>query len=899
MPVDFTQIKSGEDFELLCEDLLRAMGFTIVQSPARGSDAGVDLIVSETVKDTMGFAEERKSLVQCKHYAHSGKAVPFSDVANYREAMDQARVRRYLLIASTLPSQDLQNKFKAVSEAGDYVALIWSRNHLARFLDAHPDVRGRYFPPPPGPTPADDLAHTVEGLLTVMGFTCQERQPAGDRVRLVCTSKAALTRPVAVVCREGTVTRDDVEALLANVQTQGLGGGVLVTHTRVSPAARERATETGNLVRTFTLDEFYRELINFEHYVHALVAGYEEDELSTYYVDLGCQSGDGSAYKPMDGYVDHWLDDPTRNHISILGDYGTGKTSFCRQYAAKLGHRWLADPDHHRIPILISLRDYAKAVSLKQLVTDFLVNRYSIQAGYDAFRRFNAGGKLLLLFDGFDEMAQKVDYQTTVDNFEELARAVEAQSKVLLTCRTPYFRTRREAEELLSRRRPEPLVEGGELPERAAIDLTERPNFEIVHLLPFDRQDIQAMLRVRFPAEWQGYWQRIKHTYNLAELARRPVLLDMIARSLPQLKPEQVLNAARLYEAYTDLWLLRDEEKGRRLITRADKRLFMQELALEMVRREELSIHYSRLPERVRAHFRLEKAREIDYFDNDIRTCSFLKRDGEGNYRFVHKSFGEFFVAQWLAPRLLDGSAPEMRINEEIRGFVHGLLAEAKWPPPPPPGVVVPEGMAWVPPGPFIMGGEYGFPLQVARVERGFFIARTPVTNAEYERFAAATRRRSPEHWRGKTPPEELCDHPVVYVSWKDAVAYAEWAGGRLPTEQEWEKAARGIDGRVYPWGDEFDPVRCNARESGTGTTTPVGHYSPDGDSPCGCADMSGNVWEWTASQYELDRNVRVLRGGAFGYGGGRVRCAYRGWNSPDYGYGGSGFRIVASRAPG
>jgi len=893
MPVDFTQIEKGEDFELLCEDLLRAMGFTIVQSPARGSDAGVDLIVSETVKDTMGFSEERKSLVQCKHYAHSGKAVSFADVANYREAMDQAKVRRYLLITSTLPSQDLQNKFKAVSETGDYVALIWSKNYLAGLLGAYPGVRSLHFPPPPGPTPADDLAQAVEGLLTVMGFTCQQRQPAGDRVRLVCTSKAALTRPVVVVCREGTVTRDDVEALLANVQTQGLGGGVLVTHARVSPAARERAAEAGNLVRTFTLDEFYRELIDFEPYVRALVTGYEEDELSTYYVDLGCQSGDGSAYKPMDGYVDRWLDDPARNHISILGDYGTGKTSFCRQYAARLGRRWLADPDHHRIPILISLRDYAKAVSLKQLVTDFLVNRYSIQAGYEAFRRFNADGKLLLLFDGFDEMAQKVDYQTTVDNFEELARAVEARSKVLLTCRTPYFRTREEAEKLLSPRGLEPLPEARDLPERAAIDLTERPNFEIVHLLPFQREDIQTMLRARFPGAWQGYWQRIEHTYNLAELAQRPVLLDMIARSLPQLKPGQVLNAAQLYETYTDLWLARDEEKGRRLITRADKRLFMQELALEMLRREEWSIHYSRLPERVRAHFRLEKAREIDYFDNGIRTCSFLNRDGEGSYHFVHKSLGEFFVAQWLVPKLLDGSAPAMRINEEVRGFVRGLLAEAKWPPPPPPGVNVPEGMAWVPPGPFIMGGEYGFPLQVARVERGFFIARTPVTNAEYERFAAATRRRSPEHWRGKTPPEELCDHPVVYVSWKDAVAYAEWAGGRLPTEQEWEKAARGIDGRVYPWGDEFDPARCNSAEARIGTTTPVSRYSPDGDSPCGCADMSGNVWEWTASRSESGGDLRVLRGGAFLYSDRNVRCAARIWNNPDFRYREGGFRIM------
>jgi formylglycine-generating enzyme required for sulfatase activity len=696
---------------------------------------------------------------------------------------------------------------------------------------------------------------------------------------------------VAVVCKEGTVERGDVEALLAEVKAQDLGGGVLVTHARVSPAAWERAAETEGAVRAFTLDQFYRELIDFEGYVQALVADYEEDELSTYYVDLGCRSGDGSLYKPMDDYVDAWLDDPARNHISILGDYGTGKTSFCQQYAAKLGRRWLADPDRHRIPILISLRDYAKAMNLEQLATDFLVNRYDIQAGYDAFRRFNADGKLVLLFDGFDEMAQKVDYQTTVDNFEELARAVEARSKVVLTCRTPYFRSRREAEELLSRR--DDLPESSQLLGRL-IDLTDRPNFEIVHLLPFDGEDIQAMLRARFPDEWEGYYQQIEHTYNLAELAQRPVLLDMIARSLPELEPEQAVNAARLYEAYTDLWLARDEEKGRKLITRADKRLFMQELALEMLRREQLSIHYSRLPERVRQHFRLEKAHEIDYFEHDIRTCSFLNRDGEGNYRFVHKSFQEFFVAQWLAPKLLDGSAPEMGINEEIRGFVRGLLAETMedCPPPPPPGMEVPQGMVWVPPGPFIYGEGKG--TRVVRLEQGVFVARTPVTNAEYARFVAATGHRAPSHWKGQAPPDRLRDHPVVNVSWRDAVAYAQWAGARLLTEQEWEKAARGMDGRLYPWGDEFDLVRCNTRESGIGTTTPVGRYSPGGDSPCSCVDMAGNVWEWAASEPEPGRGDRVLRGGSWFDLRDSARCVERGWFLPNASYDPVGFRLVS-----
>lgn len=899
MPIDFTRIESGEEFELLCEDLLQAMGFAIEAKVARGPDLGKDIIAAQTVTDRAGFSETHRYLIECKHYAVSGKSVQERDIGSPIARMGTHNCDRYVLVTSTVPAEKVRAQLAGIPNAvPNYRATTWSRGDLACLLDEHPGVRERYFPSeaPQAVTPAGALAETVEGLLRVMGFACQEHQVAAGRVRLACTPRGAFARPVAVVCKEGTVKRGDVEAMIAEVKTQDLGGGVLVTHTRVSPAAQERAAETEGAVRAFTLDAFYRELIDFEPYVRALVADYEDDELYTYYVDLGCRSGDGSVYKPMDDYVDAWLDDPARNHISVLGDYGTGKTSFCRQYAAKLGRRWLADPDRSRIPILISLRDYAEAMNLQQLITDFLVNRYGIQAGYEAFSRFNADGRLALLFDGFDEMAQKVDYQTTVDHFEDLARAAEARSKVILTCRTPYFRTRREAEELLRGQTSE-VWETSEVL-RAAIDLTGRPNFEIVGLLPFDQADIQAMLQARFPDEWKRYWQRIEDTYNLAELAQRPVLLDMIARSLPQLKPGQAVNAAGLYEAYTDLWLARDEEKGRRLITRADKQLFMQELALEMLRRDESSIHYSQLPERVRAHFRLEKADEIDYFEHDIRTCSFLNRDDEGNYRFVHKSFGEFFVAQWLAPKLLDGSAPEMTINEENGGFVYGLLVEAMedWPPPPPPAMEVPEGMVWLPPGPFIYGTGEG--TRVVRLERGLFVARVPVTNAEYARFVAATGYGPPRYWGGKTPPGELRDHPVVYVSWHDAVAYAEWAGVRLLTEQEWEKAARGIDGRVYPWGDEFDPGRCNIRESGIGATTPVGRYSPDGDSPCSCADMAGNVWEWTASEWQPGSDLRVLRGGSFLGIQRFARAAVRRRHLPDSRIMSYGVRVGVAAAP-
>lgn len=135
-------------------------------------------------------------------------------------------------------------------------------------------------------------------------------------------------------------------------------------------------------------------------------------------------------------------------------------------------------------------------------------------------------------------------------------------------------------------------------------------------------------------------------------------------------------------------------------------------------------------------------------------------------------------------------------------------------------------------------------------------IGKTPVTNAQYAAFVEATKRKVPKHWkrllRQDRIPSGKENHPVVNVSWYDAVAFCRWLSQetgqpfRLPTEAEWEKAARGADGRIYPWGDEQLTNELCYLGSGT---TPVGRYSPQGDSPYGCADMAGNVWEWTQSR--------------------------------------------------
>ena len=148
MPIDFTQIESGEDFELLCEDLLRAMGFTIEAQVARGPDLGKDIIATRTATDLAGFSETHRYLIECKHYAKSGSSVREADIGSPIARMGTHNCDRYILATSTVPSEKVRVQLASIPNAvPGYRATTWSKGDLARLLDEHPDVRDRYFPP--------------------------------------------------------------------------------------------------------------------------------------------------------------------------------------------------------------------------------------------------------------------------------------------------------------------------------------------------------------------------------------------------------------------------------------------------------------------------------------------------------------------------------------------------------------------------------------------------------------------------------------------------------------------------------------------------------------------------------------------------------------------------------
>jgi sulfatase modifying factor 1 len=195
----------------------------------------------------------------------------------------------------------------------------------------------------------------------------------------------------------------------------------------------------------------------------------------------------------------------------------------------------------------------------------------------------------------------------------------------------------------------------------------------------------------------------------------------------------------------------------------------------------------------------------------------------------------------------------------------------------------------------------------------GYWIGRTEVTNAEYQRFVRATRHRAPQNWKGGRMPVGLKNLPAAFVAWQDARAYCEWAGGHLPTELQWEKAARGTDGRVFPWGNQWDSSRCcNGYSTKASAPAPAGSYRGD-ISPDGCIDTAGNVSEWCADWYDAHAyqqyakrhlsppksgQLRVLRGGSWSDRYPRhFRCAYRDSLEPGARYDSIGFRCVRAGA--
>ena len=412
-------------------------------------------------------------------------------------------------------------------------------------------------------------------------------------------------------------------------------------------------------ISCYTFDELLDEDADFDKYLDWLEEQIKEKGVDVGYLPLACRKDDldpvtqqkmgvstyGEADGWIDGYVEMWLDDPAKEHLSVLGEFGTGKTWFSLHYA------WVAmqayreakrkGTERPRVPIVVPLRDYAKAVSVKSLFSEFFFDKHEMLKSYSVFEKLNRMGKLLLIFDGFDEMAARVNRQSMIDNFWELAKVVVPGAKAILTCRTEHFPDAIEGRRLLN----------AELKASLASRTGEPPQFEVLELEKFSDGQIAKLMRRKAQPETV---KKVMGNAQLLDLARRPVMVDLILDALPEIEAGKPVDMARVYLYAVTRKMENDIRSERTFTSLADKLYFLCELSWEMLSTDRMSLNYRAFPARLKEMFadRVKEENELDHWRYDMMGQTMLIRNSEGDYSPAHRSLLEFFVAYKIVASL-------------------------------------------------------------------------------------------------------------------------------------------------------------------------------------------------------------------------------------------------------
>ncbi len=422
----------------------------------------------------------------------------------------------------------------------------------------------------------------------------------------------------------------------------------------------------------YTFDELIDEGVNFNQYFKWLEEQLRKRGINDKtYIPLACIKQEGinpSTGEPIvsryaeadgwiDGYIDRWLEDPDKKHISILGEFGTGKTWFAFHYAWTALKRYQKakkqGTPRPRLPLLIPLRDYTKALNVENVLAWFFFSIHNIPLTNLVFKQLNSMGKLLLIFDGFDEMAGKVDRRKVIDNFWELAKVVETGAKVILTCRAEHLPKMEKGRSLLNAA----LLDSIE---------TEQPNstrklgpqFEVLELRTLSDaqicQILQSRLQDKTQAERDAIVEQVTRNHKLLDLARRPVMIDLILDALPKIEAGQPVDLSHIYLLAVREKMARDIKAERTFTSPADKLYFLCELSWEMFVTDQMQLNYRKFPDRIRRLFGsvVQQPEEIDHWSYDMMGQSMLTRNPDGDYELAHRSFLEFFIAYKLAAQL-------------------------------------------------------------------------------------------------------------------------------------------------------------------------------------------------------------------------------------------------------
>ena len=371
------------------------------------------------------------------------------------------------------------------------------------------------------------------------------------------------------------------------------------------------------------------------------------------------------VYKPLDTFINQWLADDSRNLLVILGEYGTGKTTFLRHMAhqvaanrVKPGSEKAICDEKNRLPLFFPLRYFEKNIE------PFIVNQFSKEGISDidfaGFKQRIANDEIVLLLDGFDEMTRKIDVDEKSKNFDKIRQLIETseKSKIILTARQEYFQSAADIQEVFKH--------------------ADKKNYQFIHLLPFDDDQIQQYLETH--TDKPGYyWEQIKKIFDLHDLAKRPVLLQLIVDYLPDLIKEkgekETINASDLYNKCIRDELRRKSSELDFIIRNKNRLEVLQKAAVWMFLNDALNFDTGLIEceLNLKQYFKTDRAWEFEMHLNEFLTFTFLIREADNQYRISHKSFRDYLTAQAFVIEINSGKIEHFArdlITEEINHFI-------------------------------------------------------------------------------------------------------------------------------------------------------------------------------------------------------------------------------------
>ena len=370
-------------------------------------------------------------------------------------------------------------------------------------------------------------------------------------------------------------------------------------------------------------------------YADKTMARFAHQSVSGRYIPLKCETSTGEKSDAAK-HVRQWLTERDEPILFLLGNYGTGKTTLCQVLSDSLSRGLLTNADRGHIPVFVQLRDVQRLFSHADFLDQVL--KYAEVPPIPANR-----ARFLLLLDGFDEILE----EQARSAFFALLRNLLKQTflKTLVTARTHYFKSQEEA----LRRLAVETTQGTSLSDVS--EQTAWLNSRTLSLSEFDETQVKQYLQKVFPSGSSKYYERILSVYDLADLARRPILLNLIVGILPHIDEAAVITQDSIYDKTICLWL--DREVWRGLDTQ-EMRRFMEALAAKMFFEQRFDLNFRDLAREVQARFkeRILSRMDIDYFDTLVRTSGFLYRDVDGNFSFMHRSFMEFCFAHVLEQKI-------------------------------------------------------------------------------------------------------------------------------------------------------------------------------------------------------------------------------------------------------